>query len=67
MARPQVRITHAEGFDGLPVFSRDGKTMIWCAQRGPLAEGEGRPSSQVWVAEFNTRALLERVEGRGAF
>lgn len=61
------RITHAEGFDGLPVFSRDGKTMIWCAQRGPLAEGEGRPSSQIWVAQFDAKALLRRVEGRGTF
>ncbi len=63
----KYRITQAEGFDGLPVFSRDGKTMIWCAQRGPLAEGEGRPSSQIWVAEFDTKALLRRVEGQGGF
>jgi len=61
------RITNAEGFDGLPVFSRDGRTMIWCAQRGPLAEGEGRPSSQIWVAEFDAKALLRRAEGRGSF
>jgi hypothetical protein len=24
--------------------------MMWTAQRGPLAEGEQRPSSQLWVA-----------------
>ena len=39
------RITHAPGFDGMPVFSTDGSLMMWTSQRG-----EGR-SSQVWVAE----------------
>lgn len=57
----KVRVTHAEGFDGLPAFSRDGKWMIWCAQRGELAEGEERPSSQVWAARFDADALLEKV------
>jgi Tol biopolymer transport system component len=61
----KTRVTHAEGFDGLPVFSRDGEWMIWCAQRGELAEGEERPSSQVWAARFDAEALLERVEGGG--
>lgn len=46
----QKRITHASGFDGLPVFSNDGSYMIWTSQRGPKVEGEERPSSQVWVA-----------------
>ncbi len=44
------RVTHASGFDGLPVFSPDGRTMMWTSQRGPTAEGESRPSSQIWVA-----------------
>ncbi len=47
------RITYANGADVLPVFSDDGKYMMWTAQRGPLAEGETKPSSQVWVARFN--------------
>ena len=38
------------GFDGLPVFSDCGTSMIWTSQRGPKVEGEERPSSQVWVA-----------------
>lgn len=46
------RITYANGADVLPVFSDDGKYMMWTAQRGPLAEGETKPSSQVWVAKF---------------
>lgn len=63
----KLRVTHAEGFDGLPVFSRDGKWMIWCAQRGPLAQGEGRPSSQIWAAKFDAKALLRRAEGRSSY
>lgn len=44
------RITSANGFDGLPVFSNDGSYMIWTSQRGPKVAGEERPSSQVWAA-----------------
>jgi TolB protein len=39
------RVTHSEGFDGLPVFDSTGKTMMWTSQRG----GDG---SQVWIADF---------------
>jgi Tol biopolymer transport system component len=28
-----VRITHSEGFDGLPVFSPDGKWLMWSSKR----------------------------------
>ncbi|HVZ93579.1 MAG TPA: hypothetical protein VG797_03625 [Phycisphaerales bacterium] len=44
------RVTHAPGFDGLPVFSTDGRWMAWSSQRGPKVEGEERPSTQVWAA-----------------
>ena len=44
------RITSANGADVLPVFSDDGKWMMWTAQRGAMVEGESKPSSQVWVA-----------------
>lgn len=47
------RITNASGADVLPVFSDDGKYMMWTGQRGPKAEGEDKPSSQVWVARFH--------------
>jgi TolB protein len=50
---PHIRITHADGADVLPVFSPDGKKMLWCSQRGPKIEGEPRPSSQVWIADWN--------------
>lgn len=45
------RVTQATGADVLPVFSNDGKLMVWCSQRGPKIAGEERPSSQVWIAE----------------
>jgi len=63
----RVRITHADGFDGLPAFSANGRHMLWVAQRGPLAEGEQRASSQIWGAAFDAGALLrlgaERAPG----
>jgi TolB protein len=62
-----VRVTNAEGFDGLPVISPDGKHMIWCAQRGELAEGEARPSSQIWATSFDAKALLRRARAGGSF
>jgi TolB protein len=52
-----IRITDASGADVLPVFSRDGRTMMWTAQRG-----EGERSSQVWVAAFD----LEAAKAKGA-
>jgi hypothetical protein len=51
------RITSANGADILPVFSPDGKVMMWTAQRGPMIDGESKPSSQIWAAEFNAAAL----------
>lgn len=48
--RRRKRITHAAGFDGLPVFSPGGQYLMWTSQRGGTIEGEERPSSQVWAA-----------------
>ncbi|MGP1309540.1 MAG: TolB family protein, partial [Phycisphaerales bacterium] len=45
------RVTHAAGFDGLPVFSENGRWMLWTSQR--LANGDAAdaaPGSQVWAA-----------------
>jgi TolB protein len=53
----RARLTHASGADVLPAFTSDGASMMWTAQRGPLAEGEQRPSSQLWVAEFDAARL----------
>jgi TolB protein len=40
------RVTNAARADVLPVFNRDGRTMMWTSQRGA---GE---KSQLWVADF---------------
>lgn len=40
------RVTHADGFDGLPAFNADGSWMLWTSQRS--ADG----SSQVFAARF---------------
>lgn len=50
----QRRVTNSAGADVLPVFSDDGRWMMWTAQRGPMVDGEGKPSSQVWVASVDT-------------
>lgn len=48
---PMRRVSFATGTDILPVFSTDGKLMMWCSQRGPKIEGEEKSSSQIWIAE----------------
>jgi TolB protein len=53
----RTRITYAPGADILPAFSFDGKHMMWTAQRGPMVEGEQKPSSQIWVADFDPAKL----------
>lgn len=39
------RITHADGFDGLPVFNAKGDTLMWTSKRET-------GTSQLWVAPF---------------
>ena len=39
------RITHADGFDGLPVFDTSGKWLMWTSKRET-------GTSQLWVAPF---------------
>ena len=48
-----VRVTHTEGFDGLPVFSPDGNTLIWTTNRG------SNKQSQLFTANWNHAAALE--------
>jgi Tol biopolymer transport system component len=42
-----VRVTYADGFDGLPVPSPDGRRLAWTSSRGGGREG------QVFLAEWN--------------
>jgi Iap family predicted aminopeptidase len=50
--REPVRVTHTPGFDGLPVFSPDGKKLCWTA--GRTSDGK----SQLFLAEWNHEAAL---------
>jgi len=44
--RKKVRLTYAPGADVLPVFSPDGKQLMWTSTR------DGRQPSQLWIADF---------------
>jgi Tol biopolymer transport system component len=46
----KTRITFAEGFDGLPVFSPDGKYLMWSSKRSP------DNTTQIFVAKFTPPA-----------
>jgi Tol biopolymer transport system component len=56
-----VRVTHSDGFDGLPVPSPDGRRLAWTSSRGGGREG------QVFLAEWNheaARAALRAAPAR---
>jgi hypothetical protein len=48
----QERITYRDGFDGLPVFSRDGKRLMWTS-KGRTPDN----TSQLWIADFEAPAV----------
>lgn len=47
-----IRVTGTEGFDGLPTFSPDGKTLSWTSTRG------ADKSAQIFLAEWNHEQAL---------
>ena len=51
-----VRITYADGFDGLPVPSPDGRRMAWTSSRGGGREG------QIFLADWNHQRALAAVK-----
>lgn len=55
-----VRITFTDGFDGLPVFSPDGKTLVWTSGRTPGGE------SQLFTAGWNHPAALSALQAAPA-
>lgn len=51
-----VRVTTTAGFDGLPVFSPDGKKLCWTS--GRTSDGK----SQLFMGEWNHEAALKALE-----
>lgn len=47
-----VRVTYADGFDGLPVPSPDGRRLAWTSSRGGGREG------QIFLADWNHERAL---------
>jgi len=50
-----VRVTFTDGFDGLPVFSPDGKQLSWTT--GRTTDGK----SQLFLANWNHEAALKAI------
>jgi Tol biopolymer transport system component len=51
-----VRITFTDGFDGLPVFSPDGKKLAWTSSR--TSDGK----AQIFLADWNDAAAREALK-----
>jgi len=47
-----VRVTHTDGFDGLPVFSPDGDRLAWATNRTPDKK------AQIFIADWDHDAAL---------
>ncbi|MFK8115567.1 MAG: M28 family peptidase [Rubripirellula sp.] len=50
-----VRVTHTDGFDGLPVFLPDGKRMAWTSTRNKAKQ------SQIFMGEWNDAEARSRL------
>jgi Tol biopolymer transport system component len=50
-----VRVTHSDGFDGLPVPSPDGNRLAWTSSRGGGREG------QLFLADWNHEAARKAL------
>ena len=53
--REPVRVTRTAGFDGLPVFSPDGKKLSWAS--GRTTDGK----SQIYLADWNESEALKAL------
>jgi Tol biopolymer transport system component len=50
-----IRVTHSDGFDGLPVPSPDGTRLAWTSSRGGGREG------QIYLAQWNHQFALDAL------
>ena len=50
-----VRVTHTDGFDGLPVFLADGTRLSWTSNRGP------KKRSQIYLADWDHEAARQAL------
>jgi Tol biopolymer transport system component len=55
-----VRVTYADGFDGLPVPSPDGRQLAWTSSRGGGREG------QIFLAQWSHEAALAALRAAPA-
>ncbi|MEI6713762.1 MAG: M28 family peptidase [Verrucomicrobiota bacterium] len=55
-----VRVTTTDGFDGLPVFSPDGKRLCWTTNRG------SEKKSQLFLGDWDHAAALKAVQASPA-
>ena len=53
-----VRVTHTDGFDGLPTFSPDGRTLSWTSNR------TAHKQSQIFLADWDHEAAVAAITGR---
>ncbi len=60
--RAWARVTTCDGFDGLPVYNTTGSLLMWTSQRGKMAPGEQRPSSQIWIAKVTGKPAFEAAK-----
>ncbi len=54
--REPIRITFTEGFDGLPVFSPDGKKLVWTSSR------TSDKKAQLFIANWNHESALNTID-----
>lgn len=52
-----IRVTHTDGFDGLPVFSPDGHQLAWTSNRTTGKE------SQIFMADWDHKVALRLLSG----
>lgn len=54
--REPIQVSHSEGFDGLPVFSPDGKSLCWTSNRN------AKNRSQLYLGQWHHAGALAALE-----